>query len=61
LIRKTKCNGKYNIGMLMDEIKSVTLQRVSTIKLSIGNHQVASKTVAVLGASQNVTFSTETL
>ena len=45
----------------MDEIKSVTLQRVSTIKLSIGNHQVASKTVAVLGASQNVTFSTETL
>jgi len=30
-IRKTKCNGKYSIGVLMDEIKFLTLQRVSTI------------------------------
>jgi hypothetical protein len=30
-IRKTKYNGKYNTGILMDETKFLTLQRVSTV------------------------------
>jgi hypothetical protein len=55
-IRKTKCNGKYNIGILMDEIKSLTLQRVSTNnwKLSGGL-----KSAALLGKSQNFARNTE--